>query len=142
MQLQFIDLIDPEEMMIAHNLVSQLYPDLSKEKYGQMISEMHETNGFQMCIAILDGKIVCVCGYWVLTMLYCGKYLQISNLVVDENVRGHGIGKEMLKHLENKARKLKCEKFILDSYTENKKSHKLYFSQGFYIRGFHFMKDL
>ena len=38
--------------------------------------------------------------------------------------------------------KLNCEKIVLDSFTENKKSHTLYFKEDFHIRGFHFMKDL
>jgi GNAT superfamily N-acetyltransferase len=75
-------------------------------------------------------------------MLYCGRYLQASNLVVDENFRARGAGKQILNYLENKARDLGCDKMVLDSYTENKKSHSLYFGEDFYIRGFHFMKDL
>jgi hypothetical protein len=30
----------------------------------------------------------------------------------------------------------------LDSFIGNKKSHSLYFREGFFIRGFHFMKEL
>jgi len=86
--------------------------------------------------------MVGVSGYFVLLMLYCGRYLQASNLVVDKNYRNKGVGRKIVRYLENKARQLNCHKFVLDSYTENKKSHSLYYSEGFYVRGFHFMKDL
>jgi GNAT superfamily N-acetyltransferase len=52
------------------------------------------------------------------------------------------VGKKILNYLEKKARDLDCEKMVLDSYVENKRSHPLYFREGFYIRGFHYMKDL
>jgi ribosomal protein S18 acetylase RimI-like enzyme len=95
-----------------------------------------------MVAAFLDEKMVGVCGYWVFLMLYCGRYIQASNLVVDRETQSRGIGKKILEHLEIIGKKLACEKIVLDSYTENKRSHPLYFREGFHIRGFHFMKDL
>ena len=77
-----------------------------------------------------------------MTMLYCGRYLQISNLVVDKDFRSLGVGENILKYFEEKALKINCNKIVLDSYIENKKSHNLYYRLGFYVRGFHFMKDI
>ncbi len=131
-----------DDMMQAFSLVAQMYAKMDIESYRNNICEMQAMNNFKMIGAFYEGKLVGVSGYWVLRMLYCGRYLQASNLVVDEKMRGLGIGRIILRHLEQLARKLKCDKFVLDSYTENKKSHPLYFSEGFYVRGFHFMKDL
>lgn len=131
-----------EEMMQAFALTQQLYPKMDLATYRANISEMIAMNNFRMVGAFLDNKLVGLSGYWVLRMLYCGRYLQISNFVVDNNVRSRGVGRQILRHLEQIARDLNCQKFVLDSYTENKKSHSLYFSEGFYVRGFHFMKDL
>ncbi len=140
--LEFIHLETPQEMAIAFPLISQLYQNLTFESYFSQIQEMHKINNFKMIAAKIDGEIVAVCGYWILLLLYCDRYIQISSFVVDEKIRGQEIGKKMLQYLENLGRKMNCKKFILDSYTENKKSHSLYFKEGFYIRGFHFMKDL
>ena len=106
------------------------------------LDEMILNNNYKMVAGYVDDKIVAVSGYWIARMLYCGRYLQVSNFVVDENFRGRGVGKKILNYLENKARNLGCDKVVLDSYTENKKSHSLYLNEDFYIRGFHFMKDL
>lgn len=131
-----------EDMMVAYPLVKQMYKDMDLPTYKSYIEEMIETNNFKMIAAFDGDEIIGACGYWVFLMLYCGRYIQISNLVVDEKSRNLGVGKMMMNHIEELARKLECKKFVLDSYTENKKSHSLYFREGFYIRGFHFMKDL
>ncbi len=131
-----------EDMMVAYPLVKQMYKDMDLPTYKSYIEEMIKTNSFKMIAAFDGDEIIGACGYWVFLMLYCGRYIQISNLVVDEKSRNLGVGKMMMNHIEELARKLECKKFVLDSYTENKKSHSLYFREGFYIRGFHFMKDL
>lgn len=131
-----------EQMHYAYPLVAQVYPDLTLENYYYHLDEMIKTNNYKMVAAFSGDKLVGVCGYWVLVMLYCGRYLQSSNLIVDQNLRGKKIGTKILRYLESKAKNLKCQKIVLDSYTENKKSHSLYYREDYYIRGFHFMKDL
>lgn len=131
-----------DEMNLAFPLVKQFYPHIDLKRYNFLVSEMVELNNFKMIGLWLKNKLVGVCGYYVASMFYCGRYLQISNFIIDENYRNQGIGSYLMMHLEKLAKELGCQKFVLDSYTENKKSHSLYFRQGFYIRGFHFMKDL
>ena len=136
------ELDSTEQIYAAQPLISQVYSELTPGVYFNHIDEMIKANDFKMIGAFLDGKLVGVAGYWTLIMLYCGKYLQASNIIVDQNLRGKKIGTTMLRHLEEKARSLNCKRIILDSYVENKKSHSLYFGEDYYIRGFHFMKDL
>ena len=131
-----------DEMLPAFALISQMHKHLDFETYKSSISEMIRVNNFKMIAAFLDEKMVGVSGYWVFLMLYCGRYIQASNFVVDSEMQGVGIGKKILEHLEIIGKKLSCEKIVLDSYTENKKSHPLYFREGFHIRGFHFMKQI
>ena len=140
--LQIRELSSKEEMIESYDLVAQMYSKMDFETYKKNLDEMIEFNNYKMVAAFLDEKMVGVSGYWLSFMLYCGRYIQASNLVVDREKRGFGIGKEILNYLEQKGKKLGCEKLVLDSYTENKKSHSLYYRENFYIRGFHFMKDL
>lgn len=136
------DLNTKEEMLSAYETIHQMYEKMEYEEFSKILDEMIELDSYKIVAAFLDGKMVGVSGYWVAIMLYCGKYLQVSNLVVNKEYRSLGIGKKILDYLEVKARELNCKKVALDSYTENKKSHSLYFRENFYIRGFHFMKDL
>ncbi len=131
-----------DEMLLAYPIVSQRYKEMSLENYKKQISEMIEMNDFKMIGAFSGDEILGVAGYWILRMLYCGRYIQVSSFIVDGAKRGAGIGKKILAEIDNLGKKLNCEKVILDSFTENKQSHPLYYREGFYIRGFHFMKDL
>jgi len=140
-QITIKELGNLDEMMSAHSLVSQMY-EIDYATYRQYISEMIERNNFKMVAVFLDEKIIGISGYWISVMLYCGRYLQASNLIVDSESRNLGVGKKILNYLEEKAKEFACNKMVLDSYTENKKSHALFYRQGFYIRGFHFMKNL
>jgi GNAT superfamily N-acetyltransferase len=130
------------EMLSAFELVNQMYKKMDFATYQICLDEMITRNDYKMVAAFLDEKIIGVSGYSISLMLYCGRYLQASNLVVDQNCRGLGVGKKILNCLEEIAVTENCQKVVLDSYTENKKSHPLYYRQDFYIRGFHFMKDL
>jgi GNAT superfamily N-acetyltransferase len=142
MSLLITDLDTKNAMIETFPLVHQIYKKMDYKAFEIALDEMILNNNYKMVAGFIDNKLVAVSGYWIARMLYCGRYLQASNLVVDENFRGRGIGKKILNYLENKARNLGCDKMALDSYTENKKSHSLYFNEDFYIRGFHFMKDL
>ncbi len=131
-----------EEMLLAYEIVKQRYKEMTLQNYEEQISEMMAQNDFKMVGAFLNDKIVGITGYWILRMLYCGRYIQLSSFIVDEEQRRMGIGKKILAEIEKIGRELGCEKIVLDSFTENKKSHSLYYREDFYIRGFHFMKDL
>lgn len=131
-----------DDMIDAYPLVNQMYKEMDLSSYQSHVAEMIAINNFKMLAAFDGGKMVGVCGYWVFLMLYCERYIQVSNFVVDEKYRNQGIGKAIFDQIEEIGRDLGCKKFVLDSYTENKKSHSLYYREGFHIRGFHFMKNL
>jgi RimJ/RimL family protein N-acetyltransferase len=131
-----------EEMLQAYEITKQRYQEMSLENFEEQISEMIKFSDFKMIAAFVDEKIVGVTGYFIAHMLYCGRYIQLSSFIVDEEKRGFGIGKKILQEVEKIGKKQNCEKIVLDSHTENKKSHALYYRENFYIRGFHFMKNL
>ena len=142
MELIIKDLETKNAMLETHFLVQQMYKNLDYKAFELALDEMIMRNDYKMVAGFCDNQMIAVSGFWLSRMLYCGRYLQVSNLVVDDNKRNFGVGKKILNYLENKARNLDCNKIVLDSYTENKKSHSLYYGEDFYIRGFHFMKDL
>ncbi|GDX36097.1 hypothetical protein LBMAG18_06080 [Alphaproteobacteria bacterium] len=137
-----------KEMKIAYELIFKHYQHLNLDQliFEETLEEMIKRNDYQMLLAFNESdnglELLGVAGFWVSRMFYCGRYLQVSNLIVNEKFRSNGIGKKILQYLEIIALKQQCIKIVLDSYTENKRSHSLYFNEGFYIRGFHFVKDL
>ena len=92
-------------------------------------------------VAVFDGeKCVGISGYWLGTKLWCGKYLELDNVIVINEYRSQGVGKILSEYLENKAILNNCTIQVLDAYTSNFKAHRFYYNQGFSPKGFHFIK--
>lgn len=130
-----------EEMLPSLPIIVQLSPGIKPEDYKSMLENMVPHNYRQ--VLVLDGeKLVGVSGYWIHTKLYCGKYLEIDNFVIDETYRSKNIGKMVVDWMHEEARTQGCKSMLLDAYVENFKAHKFYYSQGFIARGFHYLKWL
>jgi ribosomal protein S18 acetylase RimI-like enzyme len=131
-----------QQILTTYELIHEMYNNISFQDFSYKITEMIKLNNYAVVAGYYQQELVVVAGYWVSMMLYCGKYLQISNFITSQQYRSKGFGSKILQHLQEKAISLQCNKIVLDSYIENKKSHSLYYKQGFYVRGLHFMKDL
>lgn len=66
----------------------------------------------------------------------------LADIYIDEEFQGKGYGKDTMKELETKARKLKAKTIALHVFGHNKKAFKLYESFGFYITNINMTKDL
>lgn len=122
-------------------LVCQWNKDISKITLKKRLVNMIK-NDFK-CIGAYEGKkLVGVAGYWVGYRFWCGKYIDVDNFIVDESQRSKGIGKILMQEIYRIAKKEKCEIAVLDTYTQNHRSHKFYFAENFKIFGFHFCKKL
>jgi ribosomal protein S18 acetylase RimI-like enzyme len=130
-----------EEMSNSLLLIKELTPDVNAEDYKKMLQEMTPHNYFQ--VGVYEGeKLLAISGYWICTKIYCGKYLEIDNFVVDKEYRSKNIGKTLVDWMLNEAKKQGCKTVLLDAYVENFKAHKFYYQQGFIARGFHYLKRL
>ena len=92
--------------------------------------------------AFSGGTLAGVCSAWIATKIWCGRYLEIDNIVVAPAHRSTGVGTLMIQHLESLGREHDCKILVLDSYTSNHPSHRLYHRLGFEIWGFHFVKPI
>ena len=95
------------------------------------------------CIAAFDGEhIVGVAGYWLGARFYCGEFMDVDNVVVEESMRSAGIGAKLMDWLHAKAAELGCKVVVLDSYVTYVGAHRFYFRQGYEILGFHFSRKV
>ncbi|MBX3743214.1 MAG: GNAT family N-acetyltransferase [Akkermansiaceae bacterium] len=97
---------------------------------------------YRLTGAFSGERLVGLTGAWIATKVWCGKYLEVDNLVVHPDARAAKIGTRLIENLEATARAEGCEILVLDSYTSNHPSHRLYHRLGFEIWGFHFVKPL
>jgi len=128
-----------DEMLEHLSVMQELYPTLNPTQYHEMLSDMIPNNYGQIAV-FTEGKCVGISGYWIGTKLWCGKYLELDNVIISEKYRSKGIGKILSDYLENKAHLNNCTIQVLDAYTSNFKAHRFYYNQGFSPKGFHFVK--
>jgi ribosomal protein S18 acetylase RimI-like enzyme len=74
--------------------------------------------------------------------MWCGDYMEFDNLVVHPDFRNRGVASALMEKVESMAREKECSIVVLDSYTNNHTSHRLYHRKGCEIWGFHFIKPL
>lgn len=139
-ELRRMELADLPE---AVRLLATLNPDTPEDVVLERLATiLAEHSHYHSVCAFAGGRMVGVAGAWVATKIWCGKYLEIDNLVVDPGHRSGGVGTMMIKHLEGVGRENGCNILVLDSYTSNHASHRLYHRLGFEIWGFHFIKPI
>ena len=137
-----IRILNQKAEMIAHlDIVKQLYPDFTVEKYGTLLDEMLKAN-YQQVIVNKNNKTIALTGVWIGTKLWSGKYIEIDSFVVDEDFRGQKIGDILIKEVHKIAEKEGANQIVLDAFTTNFTAGKFYINHGFQPKGFHFVKIL
>lgn len=135
--------LGPEDHLAATGLLAHLNPDtptaVLRERFETIIREhphYHAIGGF------LDGKLAALAGVWIATKIWCGRYLEVDNLVVHPLHRSAGLGTALMEFIDGMAAERDCKLIVLDSYTSNHASHRLYHRLGYEIWGFHFVKPI
>ena len=137
-----IRILNQKAEMLAHlDIVKQLYPDFTVEKYGALLDEMLKAN-YQQVIVTKNNKTIALTGVWIGTKLWSGKYIEIDSFVVDEDFRGQKIGDILIKEVHKIAEKEGANQIVLDAFTTNFTAGKFYINHGFQPKGFHFVKIL
>ena len=139
-----VRLLDSAELDTILPLVQQLNPKLDEPTIRARLDEMRSTN--YRCIGAFAGddsdkKLVGICGVWTGTKLWCGKFIEADNVVVDSNHRSLGIGEKMMAFLHELGKQEGCDLAVLDTYVTYARAQKFYFGLGHDIRGFHFVRE-
>ncbi|MFT6244809.1 MAG: GNAT superfamily N-acetyltransferase [Salibacteraceae bacterium] len=135
------EITSKEEMLKNYDLLLEVYPTLTMNEYSTELDLMLPHNYGQ--VGVFDGEICAgLSGYWIGTKLWCGKYLELDNVVVSKNYRRLGIGNQLFDFFKQKAEEEKCTMLALDSYRKNLPSHDFFEANGYEARGFHFINVL
>jgi ribosomal protein S18 acetylase RimI-like enzyme len=135
--------LQPGDKPAALELLSILNPSTPPAELEDRLTAILSNHPhYQITGAYVSGKLVGLCGAWIATKIWCGKYLELDNLIVHPDHRSANIGTLLIRHFEKIAKEENCKILTLDSYTSNHPSHRLYHRLGFEIWGFHFVKPL
>lgn len=133
------ELEDKDEMLAHLSVLNHLYPTLTLEEYKRELDLMLPHNYGQVGV-FENEECIAISGFWIGNKLWCGKYLEIDNIVVAQEHRSRGVGQLIFDFLAKKAEEHDCTMMALDSYTTNYKAHKFFYNEGFAPKGFHFIK--
>ena len=131
---------DFETMLQSFPLIQQLNPKMTMVRYTTLLRAIVDQGGYFQIGYYDRDKLVGLTGIWIGTKLWCGRYLEVDNFVVDQTCRGKGVGSKLLGWAKQFAKKEKCEMIGLDSYVTAEGAHRFYFPGGFKVEGFHMTK--
>jgi GNAT superfamily N-acetyltransferase len=141
MPITFKHLVTLEERITVFQLYCQLNDTLDLETFIKRMESLGNTH-YQLLAMYNEAELVAISGYWVGWKLYCGKYLEPDNVVVDEAWRSKGLGEKLQIELERIANLNGCLAMMLDAYMGNVAGHKFYERHGYEKKGYHFVKTL
>jgi GNAT superfamily N-acetyltransferase len=132
------DVRDGEKLEAACVLLTQLYPERGLPRIREEIGRMLAQEGWRM-VGIFDGE-ECVATMLVHVghRMYCGKFIRMDSMVIDEDRRSAGLGKVLMDWVEKEGRRLNCDLLLLDSFVTNHNGHRFFFREGAQISGYHF----
>ena len=122
-------------------LLSQLNKRTPAETLKERVLEMAEQN-YECAGMYHKDELIGICGLWFVTRHYAGKSAEPDHVYIKEAYQSKGLGKTFFQYIENYLKDNGIEAMELNTYTENRKSHKFYYNLGMEIYGYHFLKIL
>ena len=129
------DLPEIVQMLAADFLgtTRERYENPLPESYTKAFEEIDADKNNELIVAEKDGEIV---GTLQITFtpsisFQGGKRATVESVRVDENYRGQGFGKELMKWAINRAREENCVAMQLTTNSDRKDAHRFYKDLGF-----------
>lgn len=130
------------DLDVIVDLARHLNPELSLDEVRKVHQAVFDYDSYT-CFGLVENEItIGVCGLWKSIKTYSGLQFEIDHLVVDPKRQSEGLGQQFVQLMEEWAKTQGAKTIELNTYTENKASHKFYHREGFIILGFHFQKRI
>lgn len=113
-------------------LCSQLGYSCTSHEVSPRIAELLQNEEHVIFVAVShDSKIVGWVHSYISKLFYADKAAEIGGIVVDEAYRGHGVGKSLMKAVEEWAKINSCMAVSLRSGSKRVEAHKFYSMIGY-----------
>lgn len=138
--LQF-RLINPiEHTPRVLDLLQQLNPTMDIKYMESTLHKMANMSNYR-CFGLFDAdNLIGISSGWTTVRIYCGKQLELDNVIIDSNIQSKGYGKFFMEAITDWSLQHHYQNIGLNTRVQNSRSHKFYFNEGFTILGFHFEK--
>jgi GNAT superfamily N-acetyltransferase len=117
---------------------------IDRERLHTIFSRLREYPHYRVFVANAEGTIA---GTYSLLIMHtlgsrCAPAGIVEDVVVDEAMRGRGIGGVMMRDAMQRCRDAACYKLVLSSNDKRQAAHRFYESLGFAKHGTSFMVEL
>ncbi|MGJ8761552.1 MAG: GNAT family N-acetyltransferase [Polaribacter sp.] len=137
-----IKVIEAEEILTIIPLLTKLNSKTPLDILKERVIEISKNTNYECVGLYVDEKLIGISGLWYSTRHYIGKSVEPDHVIIDDSVRGQGLGKQFFNWIDSHVKNKGCEAIELNAYSSNPKSHKFYYNEGYNIYGFHFLKVL
>lgn len=137
-----IELIKTGDILQIIPLLRRINYKTPDDILKKRLEEMVQLPNYECIGMYLDGELIGISGLWYSTRHYIGKTVEPDHVVIHEDHRSKGLGKKFFEWIHNHVKEKGCEGIELNTYVENRKSHKFYYNEGYEIFGFHMLKVL
>ncbi len=127
MQMREIKLTELED---AFKIVQELKIGLDYNEYEDIVYEMRHQD-YKMYGVYEKEKLVCYCGFSILTNLYYKRHLYVYELITPQKSRGLGYASEMLRYINDLANINNCDNIVLNSSLKRDNALRYYENRGF-----------
>jgi GNAT superfamily N-acetyltransferase len=117
-------------------LYAQLNPDDAPVPRGRLagiLDTILASPHLALVVGTQDERVVATCYLNVIPNLTRGgaSYAVIENVVVDESLRGGGLGRQVMRHALDEAWRRGCYKALLQTGSRDPRVHRFYLACGF-----------
>jgi len=142
MQSKFIS-IDEENVDECIPLLRQLNPEMDTDLMTRRFLDMagHQSS-FVFGLRDHEDRLIAMATTWQTSRIYCGRQVEVDNVVVSAEHRGNGLGELFMTQLEEWALSQGAKTIELNTYVSNTASHRFYERLGFSFLGRHYLKEI
>jgi|SRR6476620_1172082 len=139
--LEILESHTVQDMQFTYSVINQLRDKLTFDEFLNRV-RLAQPTGYKLFYALIGEKVVGAIGLRILDDLCWGHHLYIDDLVVDESLRSQGIGRKLMKYVENLAHSEQCQYIRLASGISRTEAHNFYEGLGYQKTSFAFALKL
>jgi GNAT superfamily N-acetyltransferase len=136
-----VKLIPQDKLATIIPVVGKLNPAVPQNTLKVRLDEM-VSQGYQCAGCYLDGQLIGICGFWMMTKFYVGKHIEPDNVYILPEYRQQGYGKQLLAWVYAYGQSQGCIASELNCYISNKIGDAFWEQEGFAKIGYHYQKSL
>lgn len=132
-----------EDNAFLAELITQLGYPCSARQMHQRLQRLREHHDYGVFVAESSRQVIgLVAAQLSFHLTRDGRQGRLIALAVHEDHRGHGLGHQLMDHIEGWMRKQGASRIQVNSRTERRKAHQFYKNLGFERTGYRFVKEL